>query len=152
MQFRKYVALLGVMIVVVGLAVLVVHAQSYKVRFDSKSLTVAPPRTGEGMRVTYTFTVQNDGGPIKHVIIRVLQPCNAKGEGKVLVEVPGQTLKRGTNTFAVSGAFQTPTGDKNFMLIQLLDHDKNEKTPPVITSSGVRHWLPVTFRLAPPVS
>jgi len=154
MQFRRFVALFSmIVVIVIGLAVLVVHAQSYnKIHFVGKSLTVNPPRTGEGMRVTFNFTVENDGGPIKHVIIRVLHPCNARGEGKVLTEVPGQTIKRGTNQYAVSGAFQNPTGDKNYLLIQLLDHDKNEKAPPVITSSGVRQWLPVTFRLAPPLS
>ncbi len=148
MQFRRFVALFGVIVAVVGLAVLVVHAQSYKARFVNDSLTINPPRQGEGMRVTFGFTVENDGGPIKHVIIRVLQPCNAKGEGRVLADVPSQTIKRGTNQFTVSGIFQAPTGDKNFVLIQLLDHDKNEKAPPVITHSGVRKIEPVTFKLA----
>ncbi|MFB3904511.1 MAG: hypothetical protein ACE15E_13770 [Acidobacteriota bacterium] len=154
MKFRRFVALFAVIVVaaIVGFANLVVQAQSYKVRFVTKSLAVMPPRTGEGMRVTFNFTVENDGGPIRRVQIRVLQPCNARGEGRVFADLIGQVIKRGTNNYQVSGVFQAPTGDKNFVLIQLLDREKNEKAPPLITSSGVRQWLPVTFRLAPPVS
>ncbi len=149
MKLRRFVAILSVVAVVIGIAVFVVHAQSYKIQFVKESLTVTPPRQGEGMRVTFSFSVKNDGATMKRVQIRVLQPCNAKGEGRVFAEVPSQTIGRGTTTYNVSGIFQTPTGDKNFVLIQLLDRGSSATPPPVITHSGVRQWLPVTFRLAP---
>jgi len=149
MKLRRFAAILSLVAVAISLAVLVVHAQSYKVQFVNESLTVSPPRQGEGMRVTFTFSVKNDGATMKRVQIRVLQPCNAKGEGRVFADVPSQSIGRGTTTYNVSGIFQTPTGDKNFVLIQLLDRGSDAKTPPVITQSGVRQFLPVTFRLAP---
>jgi len=149
MKLRRFAAILSLVAVAISLAVIVVHAQSYKVQFVNESLTVSPPRQGEGMRVTFTFSVKNDGATMKRVQIRVLQPCNAKGEGRVFADVPSQSIGRGTTTYNVSGIFQTPTGDKNFVLIQLLDRGSDAKTPPVITQSGVRQWLPVTFRLAP---
>ena len=150
MQLRRFVALFAVIVaVVITFSVLVVHAQSYKVKFLNESLTVTPPRQGHGMRVTFTFNVQNDGATMKRVQIRVLQPCNSRGEGRVLADVPSQTIGRGTTTYNVSGIFEAPTGDKNFVLIQLLDKGSSTNPPPVITHSGVRKIEAVTFRVVP---
>ncbi len=150
MKLRRFLALFSVIVAIVAtVAVLVVRAQSYKVQFLDESLTVSPPRQGEGMRVTLTFNVKNDGATMRRVQIRVLQPCNARGEGRVFADLSSQSIGRGTTTYNVSGAFQAPTGDKNFVLIQLLDRGSSATPPPVITQSGMRQWLPVTFRLAP---
>jgi len=150
MKLRRFVALSAIVVVlVITLSVLVVRAQSYKVKFVNDSLTVTPPRQGEGMRVTFTFNVENEGATMKRVQIRVLQPCNAKGEGRVFADVPSQTIGRGTTTYNVSGIFQAPSGDKNSVLIQLLDKGSSTNPPPVITHSGVRMIEAVTFRVVP---
>jgi len=149
MKLRRLVVLFSLVAVAISVAVLVVHAQTYKVQFLNDSLTVSPPRQGEGMRVTFTFSVKNDGATMKRVQIRVLQPCNARGEGRVFADVPSQSIGRGTTTYNVSGIFQVPAGDKNSVLIQLLDKGSSKEPPPVITQSQVRQFLPVTFRMAP---
>lgn len=149
MKLRRFITLSAVSVtVILAVAVLVVHAQSYKVKFVNESLTVTPPRQGDGMRVTFSFSVKNDGATMRRVQIRVLQPCNAKGEGRVMVDVPSQTIGRGTTEYSVSGIFQAPAGDKNYVLIQLLDRSSSATPPPVITHSGARRIEPVTFKLA----
>ncbi len=150
MKLRRFFALFSVIVAIVAtVAVLVVQAQSYKVQILNDTLKVSPPRQGEGMKITLTFDVKNDGSTMRRVGIRVLQPCNAKGEGRVFADLTGQSIGRGTTTYNVSGVFQTPTPDKNFVLIQFFDRSSDKNPPPVITQSALRQFIPVTFRLAP---
>jgi hypothetical protein len=149
MKLRRLVVLFSVVAVAAVVVVLVVHAQSYKVQFLNETLKVSPPRQGEGMRVTLTFDVKNDGATMRRVQIRVLQPCNAKGEGRVFADLTSQSIGRGTTTYNVSGIFQTPTADKNFVLIQFFDRGSSKNPPPLIVQSALRQFVPVTFRLAP---
>jgi len=137
-----------ILAVVVGFAALVVQAQSSKVHFMNESLKLMTHGAGQGMRVTFTFSVKNDGATIKQVLIRVLEPCNSKGEGRILVDLPNQVVGRGVSNYEVSGIFQAPSGDKNFMMIQLFDRRTKASPAPVLAQSAPRQFVPMTFKLA----
>lgn len=114
------------------------YAGSYRVSFRGETLTMSPAEAKDGQSVTFAFSVQNDLARLSNVQIRVVEPCNSRGEGTVMRDLTGQVINTGVNTYRVTGTFHTPTGDKTGVCIQLLDRSVSTLPAPVITGSGYR--------------
>ncbi len=121
------------------------YAGGYNVSFMGETLTMSPAEAKDGQSVTFTFSVKNDGPRISNVQIRVVEPCNSKGEGSVLRDLSGQVINPGVNTYRVTGTFSAPAGDKTGVLISLLDRSGPALPAPVITHSGYRQLEPVSY-------
>jgi hypothetical protein len=132
---------------VLGLCAGAAQAETYRVHFVGESLTLTPTPAVAGGHVTVAFRVRNDGPRIDRVQIRVMQPANATGEGRVLVDLANQTLNPGENTFSVSGNLQEPTAAQPFLLVKLLDRRTSTLPAPTITHSGSRRLVPAGYKL-----
>ncbi|MDH5468140.1 MAG: hypothetical protein OEY25_12045 [Candidatus Aminicenantes bacterium] len=123
------------------------YAGSYNVSFMGETLTMSPAEAKDGQSVTFTFRVKNDGARISNVQIRVVEPCNSRGEGTVLRDLTRQVINPGINTYRVTGTFRAPAGDKTGVSISLLDRSGPALPAPVITGSGYRQLEPASYKL-----
>ena len=123
------------------------YAGSYRVSFMGETLTMSPAEAKNGQGITFAFNVKNDGARISNVQIRVVEPCNSRGEGTVIKDLLGQVINPGVNTYRVTGTFRAPAGDKTGVCISLLDRSGPTLPAPVITGSGYRHLEPASYKL-----
>ncbi len=125
--------------IVLFLCFAVTYGGAYRVYFVGESLTMSPSLAKDGLRVTFTFNVKNDGPEITKVQIRVVQPADTKGKGRVLRDLTGQVIKPGMNTYRVTGTFKNPASSaEQGVVISLLDRRTSKLPAPVITHSGWR--------------
>lgn len=123
------------------------YAGAYRVSFMGETLTMSPAEAKAGQNVTFRFSVKNDGSALTKVQIRVVEPCNSRGEGTVMKDLSGQVINPGVNTYSITGTFGAPTGDKTGVCISLLDRSGTALPAPVITHSGYRQLEPACYKL-----
>ncbi len=140
------VLMVGVLVGVISLLGYLTLSYGGDYRVSFQEVTMTPEEAKDGMRVIFTIKVKNDGQRLSNVQIRVVEPCNSRGEGRVLVDVSNQVINPGVNTYTVGGTFLAPTPDKQGVCISFLDRYSPFILPaPVITSSGYLSLLPVSY-------
>ncbi len=142
------VCVLAAVVCFLGYLALSYAAGPYRVSFMYETLTMTPADARDGTSVTFTFSVRNDGPRLANVQIRVVEPCNSRGEGTVLRDLTGQVINPGVNSYRVSGTFRAPSGDKTGVVVELLDRSGTTLPAPVIAGSGYRRLEPACYKLA----
>lgn len=110
--------------------------------FIDETLTMTPTEARDGERVTFTFRVNNvTTHTFTRVQIRVLQPADSRGGGRVFKDVGNQVINPGINTYTVEGIFHRPSAGRGGIIINLLDRTGTYLPAPDITSSAYRGFI-----------